>query len=158
MPHVVGVFEYIGGARRAVKYLEDIGINPGDISVIAFDPTADKAPHPDAKQGATAGAGAGAVLGSVSGALSGLGLVAIPGAGPLVASGWLVTAITGGAAGAAVAGAAGGALGFLMSTGFVDPEDIDRKLKHGSTIVRVTVPEMRFFEVKDAFQNFANAQ
>jgi hypothetical protein len=45
-----------------------------------------------------------------------------------------------------------------MSSGFEEPEDVDRKLKQGSTIVRVMVPEKRFFEVKDAFQKLANAQ
>lgn len=158
MPDVTGLFQHLNGARRAVKYLEDIGINPAEISIIAYDPTADLAPHPDAKQGATAGAGIGGFLGTVGGALTGLGLVAIPGAGPLVASGWLVTALTGGVAGAATGGTAGGALGFLMSSGFDEPEDVDRKLKQGSTIVRVMVPEKRFFEVKDAFQKLANAQ
>lgn len=158
MPDVTGVFEYRNGARRAVKYLEDIGINPAEISIVAHDPSADLAPHPDVRQGATAGAGIGTVLGTVGGALAGLGLVAIPGAGPLVASGWLVTAISGGVAGAATGGTAGGALGFLMSSGFDKPEDVDRQLRQGSTIVRVVVPDERFFEVKDAFQKLASAQ
>jgi hypothetical protein len=155
MPDVTGVFQHSRGAERAVQYVRDMGIDPADISVFSYDPDATPAPHPDPTQGATAGAGAGGILGGVGGALAGMGLVAIPGAGPLVASGWLVATVTGAVAGGATGGAAGGALAALMSKGFADPEAIDRELKGGATVVRVSVPDDRFHTVSDTFQKFA---
>lgn len=157
MPDITGLFEHRRGAEQAVAYLKEIGIDPAEIAVVAYDPTAEPTHHPDAKQSATAGASAGTLIGGVGGALAGLGLIAIPGAGPLVASGWLLTAISGAVAGAATGGTAGSALGFLISNDFEEPEHINRELQKGATVVRASVPDDRFFKVTDAFQKLAKA-
>jgi hypothetical protein len=57
-------------------------------------------------------------VGGAVGLLAGLGLLAIPGIGPVVAAGWLVST----AAGAAAGGATGGLIGALTQAG-VSEED-----------------------------------
>ena len=54
-----------------------------------------------------------------AGLLAGLGLMAIPGVGPIVAAGWLVAALTGAAAG----GATGGIIGALSQQAGLSEED-----------------------------------
>ncbi|KAA3509236.1 hypothetical protein [Agrobacterium rosae] len=157
MPRVTGLFQYRYGAEQAVRCVKRLGIDSRDIAIFAYDPASMPSPHPSAETSAVAGAGAGSIFGGVGGALAGLGLVAIPGAGPLVASGWLVTAITGAAAGGATGGAAGGLLGTLLSSGFTEPEEINRELLNGATVVRVSVPDECFHQVSESFQKFAKS-
>lgn len=59
-------------------------------------------------------------MGGTAGLLAGLGLMAIPGVGPVVAAGWLVSTLAGAAAG----GAAGSVVGALTQAG-VSKEDAD---------------------------------
>lgn len=66
---------------------------------------------------AGAGAGIGAGIGGAGGLMAGLGMIAIPGIGPVVAGGWLLSTAAGALAGAAVGGAAGGIIGALMDGG-----------------------------------------
>jgi hypothetical protein len=58
----------------------------------------------DRAEGAGKGAGIGAGLGGAADLLAGLGLLAIPGLGPVVAAGWLTATAVGAAAGAATGG------------------------------------------------------
>ena len=67
----------------------------------------------ETKSEAGPGAGIGAIVGGGVGLLTGLGLLAIPGVGPLVAAGWLATTLAGAATGAA----AGGIVGALVKFG-----------------------------------------
>jgi hypothetical protein len=55
------------------------------------------------------GAGVGAAVGGTAGLLAGIGLMAVPGVGPVVAAGWLVSTLAGAVAG----GATGGIIGAL---------------------------------------------
>src|SRR5882762_7471985 len=94
--------DYETGAR-IVTDLERAGIPHTDISIVAskaeghakdsatgrIDRDADGTD--DRIEGATTGAGIGASLGGVAGLLAGLGLLAIPGIGPVVAAGWLAS-------------------------------------------------------------------
>ena len=107
--------DYDTGAR-VVAELERSGIPQTDISIIAnndsgwFDRNRstridrDADGTDDRAEGAAKGAGIGATIGGVAGLLARLGLLAIPGIGPVVAAGWLAST----AAVAAAGGAAGG--------------------------------------------------
>lgn len=89
----------------------------------------------DRGEAAAAGAGVGAAVGGTLGALTGLGIMAIPGVGPLVAAGWLVATLAGAAAG----GATGGVIGALTQTG-ASPEEAEvyaEALRRGSAVVSV---------------------
>jgi hypothetical protein len=87
----------------------------------------------DRAEGAGKGAGIGAGLGGAAGLLAGLGLLAIPGLGPVFAAGWLAATAVGAAAGAAT----GGLVGALTEAG-VSKEDAPlyaEGVRRGGTLV-----------------------
>jgi hypothetical protein len=93
----------------------------------------------DGANGAKSGAGIGAGLGGATGLLTGLGLLAIPGVGPVVAAGWLVATAIGAAAGAAT----GGLVGALTHAG-MRKEDADihsEGVRRGGTLVSAKVED-----------------
>jgi hypothetical protein len=117
-------------AVGVVKALRDAGLSESDISVLTRDN----------RTGAAAkGAEIGAVLGGLTGLLTGLGLLAIPGIGPVMAGGWLASTLAGAAAG----GWAGGALGVLTHVGVTgeDAHAFAECLRRGATLVAARVPE-----------------
>jgi hypothetical protein len=140
-------------AREAVNNLEAVGINNSDISIIASN--ADNWYSPDRKAGAVpdrdlngkddraeaagTGAGVGAAVGGAAGLLAGLGLMAIPGVGPVVAAGWLVSTLAGVAAG----GATGGVIGALTQAGVAgDEADVYAEgLRRGGAVVSARVAD-----------------
>jgi hypothetical protein len=84
---------------------------------------------------AAAGAGLGAAVGGAGGLLTGLGIMAIPGVGPVVAAGWLASTVAGMIAG----GAVGGVVGALVDAG-ISKEDADiysESIRRGGTLVTV---------------------
>ena len=110
---IVHLFDNYSDAEAAVQDLEAAGIPHSDISLVA-----NRGPdytHDDsaAESGAGAGASVGTVLGGGAGLLAGLGMLAIPGVGPVVAAGWLIATLSG----AGVGAAAGGLLGALGGAG-----------------------------------------
>jgi hypothetical protein len=138
-------------ARAAIRNLEAAGVRSNDISVIASNadnwysderkastyPDRDLDGKDDRAEAAGAGAGVGATVGGVAGLLTGLGLMAIPGVGPVVAAGWLVSTLAGAAAG----GATGGVLGALTQAG-VSKGDADvyaEGLRRGGALVSARV-------------------
>jgi len=74
-------------------------------------------PASGAAIGAETGAAGGGAIGGAAGLLAGLGILAIPGVGPVVAAGWLVATAAGAVAGAVAGGATGGLIGSLTSAG-----------------------------------------
>ncbi len=91
MRTITGLYDRYDDARAAVKALEDAGISSDDISIVTNNAHGvdieGQGSH--AAEGAGTGAGVGAVAGGAGGLLTGLGLMAIPGVGPVVAAGWL---------------------------------------------------------------------
>jgi len=145
------LYNNYGDARRAVRNLEAAGVSHGDISIIASNaenwyangrdtyPDRDLDGKDDRAEAAGAGAGLGAAAGGTIGALTGLGLMAIPGVGPVVAAGWLVSTLAGAAAGAAT----GGILGALTQAGVSD-EDANvyaEGLRRGGAVVSARVSD-----------------
>ena len=117
---VTGLFDSYDAAVRTVRELEASDVPEMDISFVAHgadtrDVRSDD--NTDAATGATAGASAGAVVGGGVGLLASLGMLAIPGVGPVVAAGWIIATAAGAAAGAAAGGATGGLIGALTSAG-----------------------------------------
>jgi hypothetical protein len=109
--------------ERALEALRAAGFRNSDISAILPDRdtnTRDLAHEINTKapEGMSAGAGAGAAMGGILGWLVGIGAIAIPGIGPLVAAGPIVSAL----AGAGAAGAAGGLVGGLVGAGIPEVE------------------------------------
>lgn len=119
MRTVTGLFDSYDDARAAVKALEDAGVSSDDISIVSHkDGKEDvEGQGNNAAEGAGTGAGIGAAAGGAGGLLAGLGLLAIPGVGPVVAAGWLVATAAGAVAGAVAGGAAGGIVGAMIESG-----------------------------------------
>jgi hypothetical protein len=119
---VYGLFDSRSALEVAVGALRDDGFRATDISVLGSDirGTHDLAHELNTKapEGATAGAGTGAAVGGVLGWLAGIGLLTIPGVGPLLAAGPIVAALAGAGAG----GAAGGLVGALIGLGIPEVE------------------------------------
>jgi len=129
------LFDDYADAQSAVRQLREAGVPDDDISVIANN--ADKWYAPDYAAGAGKGAAIGAGFGGFGGLLAGLGLLAIPGLGPVVAAGWFAAAATG----AAVAGAAGGAIGMLAEAGVAvnEAEVYAESIRRGGSLVSAKV-------------------
>jgi len=92
-------------------------------------------PSKAASTGGATGATLGTVLGGGAGLLAGLGMLAIPGVGPIVAAGWLVATL----AGAGVGAAAGGLLGSLTGAGVseADAHTYSESVRRGGSLVTV---------------------
>ena len=136
-------------AMTAVSELEASGVDRDDISLIASNadnwheghrhPGGDLDGDNDTAEGAGKGATTGGLIGAGGGLLAGLGMLAIPGLGPVVAAGWLVSTVVGAAAGAAAGAATGGVLGALKDAGHSD-EDAHvyaEGVRRGGTLVSV---------------------
>ena len=150
--HDLASYDDYSTAARAYNNLERAGISNDDISIIANNGEGwyEKASEPgridsdgdgvdDRTEGAATGAGIGGAVGGIAGLLAGLGLLAIPGLGPVVAAGWLVST----AALAVTGGAAGGLIGSLTQHG-VDEDDAQayaEGVRRGGTLVTAQVPE-----------------
>lgn len=132
------LFDNYADAQAAVAHLREAGVADDDISIIANN--ADKWYAPDLAGGAGKGAAIGAGFGGFGGLLAGLGLLAIPGLGPVVAAGWLAAAATG----AAVAGAAGGVIGMLAEAGVAvnDAEVYAESIRRGGSLVSAKVADV----------------
>ena len=89
--------------------------------------------------GAGTGASLGTVVGGGAGLLAGLGMLAIPGVGPVVAAGWLIAT----AVGAAVGAASGGIIGSLVGAGVseTDAHVYAEGVRRGGTLVTVKANE-----------------
>jgi hypothetical protein len=142
---LTGLFDQYDDARRAVQDLEAAGVPHRDVSIVANNASGahrtDAAS--DAGEDAGAGAGIGAAVGGVGGLLAGLGLLAIPGLGPVVAAGWLTSTAVGAIGGAAIGGAAGGLVGALTHAG-VPQEDAHvyaEGVRRGGTLVTAKVAD-----------------
>ena len=130
------LFKDYAAAQAAVKALEDAGLADENISIFANN--ADKWFNPDLASAAGKGAAVGAGFGGVGGLLAGLGMLAVPGLGPIVAAGWLAAA----AAGACAVGAAGGVIGMLAEAGVAtnDAEVYAESIRRGGSLVSARVP------------------
>jgi hypothetical protein len=141
MRTITRLYDSYGDAVAVVNALEAADIRPNrEISLLAnenargrdtTDPTHRTEHHTEAGPGAAIGGTAGGIVGI----LTGLGLLAIPGVGPLVAAGWLVTTL----AGAGVGAAAGGLIGGLVNAGVSrdEAEVYEEGVRRGGTLVAV---------------------
>ncbi len=156
MRTITAHFDRHSDARRAVEKLEKAGIDDKHISIISNkNGELEVENENNAAKGAGTGAGIGAVAGGVGGLLTGLGLIAIPGVGPVVAAGWLATTLAGAAAGAAVGGAAGGIIGALQNEG-LDEKDANfsaEYIRRGGSLVVVKVEDNRVAETERILQS-----
>src|SRR5438045_2532219 len=109
---VFGIYPGRTQAEAAVDILIAAGFTATDISALFAQSVSMKdfahEKHTKAPEGTAAGAAAGGVLGGTIGLLAGAGALAIPGVGPFLAAGPLMSALAGLGAGGAVGGLIGG--------------------------------------------------
>ena len=153
MATVTRLFDSHTEALDAVSKLEAAGVSHDKISIVsnnadnwhdgghASGPLGDRNGdgENDVADGAGKGAATGGLLGAGAGVLAGLGMLAIPGLGPVVAAGWLASTAVGAAVGAAAGGATGGLLGALKEAGHSDEEAnvYSEGVRRGGTLVSV---------------------
>jgi hypothetical protein len=132
MPTIIRVYDTYSDADHVVREIEAV-LPSSEISLIANRDVREE--FADVEQVAGTGAGVGAAIGGGGGLLAGLGLLAIPGLGPVVAAGWLASTAV-----CALAGAtAGGLIGALAGTG-ISEEDANiyaEIVRRGGTLVSV---------------------
>ena len=157
MKTVTGLFDDYSDASAAVSALEARGVPSDDISIVSNNVDERHAGESNAAEGAGTGAGIGAAVGGVGGLLTGLGIMAIPGVGPVVAAGWLAATAAGAAAGAIAGGAAGGLIGAMTASGV--PEEhahvYAEGVRRGGTMVTAKV-EDRFYPEAEAIMRQSN--
>lgn len=162
MVTLVRLFDDREHALMATRELENMGVPHSDISIVAsnrdkwFDENKSRdgmkdSDRDDRAEGAAKGATTGTVLGAGAGLLAGLGLLAIPGLGPVVAAGWLASTVTGAAAGLVAGGVVGGLVGALTREGVPeqDAHVYAEGVKRGGTLVTVRgIPQERATEIE----------
>ena len=118
---ITKLFDTHEDASDAVAELERAGVRHDSISLVSNNADGRHGDN-DTAEGAAKGATTGGLIGGGAGLLAGLGMLAIPGLGPVVAAGWLASTAVGALVGAAAGGATGGLLGALKDAGHSDEE------------------------------------
>jgi hypothetical protein len=150
---ITGLYDTYDDAAQTVRDLAAAGIPDADISVVAnnvenqYVLKEESNAAPDAEAGAVVGS----MMGGGAGLLAGLGLLAIPGVGPVVAAGWLVSTAVGAIAGAGAGAATGGVIGSLTSAGISreHAQVYAEGVRRGGTLVTARVEEDRAAEVEE---------
>jgi hypothetical protein len=148
MKTIVALYDDFAAAQRATQELVANGFDRSNISLVFNDAAGeysqyvndpDATPVPVVTDATAAGAGAGAVIGGIGGLLVGLGALAIPGIGPIVAAGPLVSAL----AGAGIGAVAGGLVGALTDLGVPETEAsfYAEGVRRGGALVTAQVPD-----------------
>jgi len=154
---ITRLFDNYDDAVNAVHDLEELGISHDDLSIVANNADdrhrAAVANHDggiNQDGDVTKGATTGAILGGGAGLLAGLGMLAIPGLGPLVAAGWLAATATGVGVGAIGGGATGTIVGALKNAGHSDEEAhvYSEGVRRGGTLVSAKIPDDRVAEAQ----------
>ncbi|HUQ34946.1 MAG TPA: hypothetical protein VM144_01065 [Aestuariivirga sp.] len=131
MQTLTKVYERHDVARQVVVELETAGFQTPSISLLANKAISDQYGDVDTVAEPGSGVGVGAALGVATGLLAGMGLIAIPGLGPVVAAGWLATTALG----------AGGIVGALVEADV--PEDhahvYSEAIRRGATLLSIKV-------------------
>lgn len=167
MKTVVALYDHISDANAAVRDLVDFGLPRDNISLMANDtsgnystylsgttgPAATAQPVESTASGAATGAGIGAIIGGLGGLLVGLGILVIPGVGPVLAAGPLATAIsalTGAGVGAMAGGAAGGLIGALVDLGLPEESagNYAEGIRRGGILVTVRTEDNQAEDVR----------
>jgi hypothetical protein len=143
MKTVSRVYDTYAQARNAVTAVEAAGVPSSEVSLVANKYVSEEYADVDdvskSAAGAGTGAGIGGAVGGGAGLLAGLGLLAIPGLGPVVAAGWLAATAVGAAAGAAT----GGLVGALVGAGVSDSDAhvYSESVRRGGTLVSARVKD-----------------
>ncbi len=122
-----------------VNHLKEAGFSNSDISALFPDKHASHdfahEKHTKAPEGMLAGVSTGRVLGGAFGWIAGIGALAIPGAGPFIAAGPIVDALSGVPLGATLGRIAGGLVGLGIPE--IEAKRYEGKIKAGNILISV---------------------
>ena len=152
MKTVSRAYDTYAQARAAVAAVEAVGVPSAEVSLVANKyVSAQYADVDDVNKTAT-GAGIGGVVGGGAGLLAGLGLLAIPGLGPVVAAGWLAATAVGVAAGAT----AGGLVGALVGAGESEEHAnvYSESVRRGGTLVTARVADEQASRIQTVLDGY----
>jgi hypothetical protein len=136
---VFAIFPSRALAEEAIGHLVAGAFRNEDISVLLQDNVGTKdfahEKHTKAPEGTATGAVAGGVIGGAIGLLAGIGVLAIPGLGPLIAAGPVIAALTGIGSG----GVVGGLIGALVGMGIPEYEAkrYEGRIREGGILLSV---------------------
>ena len=152
MKTVSRVYDTYAQARAAVAALEAAGVPSSEVSLVANKYVSGQYEEADDVNKTATGAGIGGAMGGGAGLLAGLGLIAIPGLGPVVAAGWLAATAVGVAAGAT----AGGLVGALVGAG--EPEEhanvYSESVRRGGALVTARVADQNAARIQVVLDGF----
>ena len=160
---LVGIFETENEAINVIRRLKETGYQEADITVLAKDKgkmeQIEESTDVDTKtktSGEQVGKGAaiGAVLGGIAAALPALGLLVIPGIGPLLAAG-PIAIILGGVITGGVAGSLVGVL-VKLGVGEEDAKEYENYIEQGKILVLVENRENLREDVNATFRQNNN--
>lgn len=140
---IFGIFQFRSELERAVDELKIGRFRNSDISVLM--PTSDSSPNfvheksTKAPEGAAVGATGGLALGGALGWLIGLGALTVPGVGPFLAAGPIMTALAGAGLGSAVGGIGGGLVGLGIPE--YEAKRYEALVKNGGILLSVHVDD-----------------
>ncbi len=152
---VIGLVEDFQSADILVRGLQNSGFCNSEISILAPDSQLGCEKHSKAPEGTAIGAASGGIIGGALGLLAGIGALSIPGAGPFIAAGPIMAALSG----IAVGGTAGGVTGGLIGLGIpeIEAKQYEERLINGKILVSVHAEDKQLadrakkvFELTDA--------
>jgi len=136
---IAGILHTRIEAEVLVNALKSKGFDDSDISVLFPDKEGARDFAHDnstkAPEGAVTGASTGGVAGGALGLLAGIGALAIPGAGPFIAAGPIMAALSGAAVGATVGGVTGALIG--MGIPEFEAKMYEGKIRDGNILLAV---------------------
>lgn len=136
---VFGIYRNRESVEEAVQALKNADFRNTDISVLFSENVGTKdfahEKHTKLPEGSSAGAGTGAVIGGALGWLTGIGALAIPGVGPFIAAGPIVSLLAGIGAGSVVGGIAGALVG--MGIPEYEAKRYEGRVKEGGILLSV---------------------
>lgn len=145
---VFGIYATADEVESALHGFRDAGFSAADVSVLFPEKTASSDVHCDdgeieivtesstkAPEAAMVGIGSGAALGGAFGWLVGVGALAIPGIGPVIAAGPLISCLAGIGIGCALGGFAGSLVGLGVAEH--DARHYESRMLKGGVLVAI---------------------
>jgi hypothetical protein len=155
---ITAMYDDFTKARRVADALAAAGIPQGEISVIANDSTGryassirDTAEHRVVADDEELTAEQGAGFGMIVGALVGMAAMIVPGIGPVIAAGPLVSVLIGAGVGAVAGAFTGGLVAGLTHMG-IPEEDVEfyaEGVRRGGTLLIARVPDEKLVTAVD---------
>lgn len=136
---VYGIYTNRQHAEEAIESIRNAGLRAEDISVLLPENVGTKdigyEKHTKAPERAAAGGAAGGVVGGALGWLLGMGALAIPGVGPLVAAGPILSALAGFGAGSVIGGLGGALVGLGIPE--YEAKRYEGRIRSGGALVSI---------------------